>query len=156
MVVEHDEKTLLIRLARLNEAISLADCAHLSYKKYVEQLGQRPAPMLEDYIQIIQQHQVWVAEYHHRVVGFAVLKQTEEGYLLDNLAIHPDYQGLGVGGALLRHAEEQARQLGYSSIYLYTHERMLENQALYSRKGYREYERRQEAGYSRVFMRKTL
>jgi len=97
-----------------------------------------------------------VAEYRHKVVGFAVLKQMEEGFLLDNLAIHPDYQGLGVGGTLLRHAEEQARQLGYDSIYLYTHEKMLDNQALYSRKGYREYERRQEEGYSRVFMRKML
>jgi len=155
-MVEHDETIFLIRLARLNEAIRLADCAHLSYKKYVEQIGQQPAPMLEDYIQIIQQHQVWVAEYRHKVVGFAVLKQMEEGFLLDNLAIHPDYQGLGVGGTLLRHAEEQARQLGYDSIYLYTHEKMLDNQALYSRKGYREYERRQEEGYSRVFMRKML
>jgi hypothetical protein len=33
---------------------------------------------------------------------------------------------------------------------------MVENQALYSKNGYVEYERRIENGYSRVFMRKRL
>lgn len=150
-------KALLhIRPALLKEAVALADCAHLSYQIYVERIAQKPAPMLEDYVQIIQKNQVWIADYDGSVAGFVVLKLTSDGFLLDNLAVHPDYQRLGVGSALLAHAEGQAKAQGYSSIYLYTHEKMLENQRLYANKGYLEYERREEEGFSRVFMRKVL
>jgi hypothetical protein len=41
-----------------------------------------------------------------------------------------------LGRALLEHAEVAAREAGFDSIYLYTHERMAENLALYSRIGY--------------------
>jgi len=49
-----------------------------------------------------------------------------------------------------------ARQAGYESIYLYTNEKMAENIALYAKVGYVEYERREEEGFRRVFMRKPL
>jgi GNAT superfamily N-acetyltransferase len=65
-------------------------------------------------------------------------------------------QKTGVGKALLEFAEAEARRLGYDSIHLSTHEKMTENQALYARIGYREYDRRVEDGYSRVYMRKRL
>jgi ribosomal protein S18 acetylase RimI-like enzyme len=63
---------------------------------------------------------------------------------------------MGLGGALLRHAETEARRAGFDSVYLYTHERMSENLALYSRIGYVEYDRRSQGDFSLVFMRKPL
>ena len=42
------------------------------------------------------------------------------------------------------------------SLYLYTHEQMSENRALYSKIGYIEYDRRVEYGFARVYMRKSL
>ena len=45
---------------------------------------------------------------------------------------------------------------GFDSIYLYTHEKMTENLALYSRIGYVEYERRSQGAFSLVYMRKHL
>jgi ribosomal protein S18 acetylase RimI-like enzyme len=65
-------------------------------------------------------------------------------------------KGRGVGKALLLHAEHEARKRGYASLYLYTNEKMSENIALYTRVGYVEYERRQEEGFRRMFLRKTL
>jgi hypothetical protein len=56
------------------------------------------------------------------------------------------------GGA----CEDKARESGYDSIYLYTQEIMIENQALYARIGYTEYARRHEVGLDRVYMRKQL
>src|SRR3712207_8724201 len=44
----------------------------------------------------------------------------------------------------------------FDSIYLYTHEKMTENLALYSRIGYVEYDRRSQGDFSLVFMRKHL
>ncbi len=37
---------------------------------------------------------------------------------IDGLWIHPDYQGLGIGSALLRHGEEQIRAAGYARSWL--------------------------------------
>ena len=42
------------------------------------------------------------------------------------------------------------------SVYLYTHEKMTENLALYSKIGYTEYDRRHQEGFSRIYMRKHL
>jgi ribosomal protein S18 acetylase RimI-like enzyme len=53
-------------------------------------------------------------------------------------------------------AEAEARQAGFDSLYLYTHEKMTENLALYSRIGYVEYDRRSQGAFSLVYMRKRL
>ena len=43
--------------------------------------------------------------------------------------------------------EAEARRAGFDSIYLYTHEKMTENLALYSRIGYVEYDRRSQGDF---------
>jgi len=53
-------------------------------------------------------------------------------------------------------AESEARRQGFDSIYLYTHEGMTENRAMYGRLGYVEYDRRTEMGLDRIYMRKRL
>jgi GNAT superfamily N-acetyltransferase len=75
---------------------------------------------------------------------------------LDVIAVDPIYQKKGVGKLLLTFAEDEARRQGFASIYLYTHIKMIENQELYSKIGYLEYDRRKEHGLERVFMRKLL
>jgi ribosomal protein S18 acetylase RimI-like enzyme len=90
------------------------------------------------------------------MVAVLALDVTEEGFLIDNVAVHPSCQGNGLGHDLLRLAESRAREAGYTSIYLYTHEKMTENQALYARFGYAEYLRRTDNGLTRVYMRKSL
>lgn len=112
--------------------------------------------MLEDYSDVIAWHRVFVAEDRGRIVGLVVLIAEGEHALLDNVAIHPDAQGRGLGRRLIRLAEDEARRLGFSAIELYTHELMTENQALYARLGYREFDRREEKGYRRVYLRKSL
>jgi len=112
--------------------------------------------MLQDYRVVIETQDAFVAECDGRLSGVLVVSETDDGFLIDNVAVLPTLQGHGIGRALLVHAEEQARAKGYDSIYLYTNEAMAENIALYARVGYVEYERRQEQGFRRVFMRKPL
>lgn len=97
-----------------------------------------------------------VAERGGKLAGVLVLAETAEGFRVLNVAVHPRFRGSGVGRALLQFAEVEAVRRGYGSIYLSTHEKMTENQALYARIGYRECERRMEDGYARVYMRKAL
>ena len=50
--------------------------------------------------------------------------------------------GRGLAAELLRFADHQAVESGFSEIRLYTNEKMLRNQAIYRRAGYREIGRR--------------
>ena len=135
----------------------LGEIARAAYGRYVERIGREPRPMLDDYGEVLQRFEVTVAELDGEVAGLAVVGPDEEGFVLDNVAVDPAYEGTGVGRALLEHAESAARDAGFDSIYLYTHELMTENQALYARIGYEEYARRELAkGATVVFMRKDL
>jgi len=148
--------SLTIRRALRAEAPAIAACVRAAYAPWVARLGREPWPMTQDYEVVLATDEVFVAERGGELVGILVLIATDEGFLLDNVAVHPAQKGGGIGKALLVHAEREAKARGYDSIYLYTNAAMSENIALYSRLGYVEYERREEHGLRRVFMRKRL
>jgi GNAT superfamily N-acetyltransferase len=131
-------------------------CVNAAYRHYIERIGRPPGPMTDDYAEVIRERRVTVAESAGRIVGVLVLALTPDGFLLENVAVHPTRRGTGLGRALLELAEDEARRAGFDSIYLYTHEKMSENRALYARIGYVEYDRRFEKGLARVYMRKPL
>jgi GNAT superfamily N-acetyltransferase len=90
------------------------------------------------------------------IAGILVLLEEEDHLLLDNVAVDPRHQGKGVGRALIDFAEQEARRRSHAEIRLYTHQAMHENIALYPRLGYEETGRAEQAGFQRVFFRKTL
>ena len=147
---------VVLRPARLLDAPGVTACACSAYLHYIERIGKQPGPMLEDYAEVIRQFQVLVAADGDKISGAMVLKVTDEGFYLDNVAVRPTAQGTGVGRLLLEAAEAEALRRDYKSIYLATHELMTENRALYSRVGYVEYDQRVVNGYPRVFFRKSL
>jgi GNAT superfamily N-acetyltransferase len=148
--------TYSFRPAAAADAPAVQACVHAAYRHYVARIGTEPGPMRDDYAEVIRDRQVMVAESGGRLVGVLVLDRTKEGFLLENVAVDPAHKGAGLGRALLQWAEAEARRAGYPSIYLYTHEKMVENLALYSKIGYVEYDRRSEAGLARVYLRKKL
>jgi len=112
--------------------------------------------MTDDYAEVIRTQQVTIAERGGVIAGVLVLAVTDEGFFINNVAVHPSNRGTGLGKALLQLAETEARRAGFDSLCLYTHEQMTENLSLYSRIGYVEYDRRQQRGFSRVYLRKDL
>jgi len=148
---------LLLRSATAADVPRLTELVHAAYGHYVERIGGPPGPMTDDYANIVGRSAVTVAELDGAIVGLVVLSADgDEGFLIDNVAVDPTQQGVGVGRALLEHAEQEARRAGFDSTYLYTHETMTENLDLYARIGYVEYDRRTEGKLSRVFLRKQL
>ena len=127
-----------------------------AYGPYVERLGGPPRPLTDDYDEVVAYQRVTVIEDAGEIVGLLVLDVTDEGFVVDNVAVDPSHQGRGVGRALLEHAEAEARRAGFDSIYLYTHERMTENLGLYARAGYVEYDRRRHGEVTIVYLRKPL
>ena len=142
------------RPARAEDIEGITACVNAAYTPYIERIGRKPGPMLEDYSKVIAEKRVTVAECSGTVAGVLVLALTPEGLLLENVAALPSHRG--IGKALLQYAESEARRQGFGSLYLYTHEKMTENQALYSKIGYVEYDRRVEYGFPRIYMRKSL
>jgi ribosomal protein S18 acetylase RimI-like enzyme len=112
--------------------------------------------MQDDYPRRIANSQTWVLEDLRRIAGVLVLEERPDAFVLDNIAIHPDWQGKGLGRRLMDFAEAEARRRGWAMIRLYTHALMTENQALYRRLGYVETGRIAENGFDRVYMAKTL
>jgi ribosomal protein S18 acetylase RimI-like enzyme len=144
------------RSADVADASNVAALVDAAYGHYVQRIGGPPRPMTDDYAEVIRDRRVTVAEAHGAIVGVIVLAVTDEGFLVDNVAVHPTHRGTGVGRALLELAEAEARRAGFESIYLYTHEKMTENLELYSRIGYVEYDRRSRGAFSLVYLRKRL
>jgi len=147
----------VIRRAQPTDRAAVEQIVRDAYGIYVERLGKPPGPMLDDYSALISDGRVSVLEEADgRMAAIIVLLPEPDHLLLDNIAVRPDRQGRGLGRQLIAFAEAEARRLGHAELRLYTHEKMTENIALYTRLGFVETGRGQEAGYDRVFMTKRL
>jgi ribosomal protein S18 acetylase RimI-like enzyme len=156
MATPEQPETYSLRSAEAANGSRVAELVDAAYRHYVERIGMLPGPMTNDYADVIRNRQVTVAERQGAIVGIIVLTVTDEGFLVDNVAVHPSHRGTGLGRALLQFAEAEAQRAGFDAIYLYTHEKMTENLALYSRIGYVEYDRRSQGAFALVYLRKHL
>jgi ribosomal protein S18 acetylase RimI-like enzyme len=90
------------------------------------------------------------------VAGVLVLRPDGDALMVENVAVDPARQGEGLGRALLTFASDQAAVRGVEELRLYTHELMTSNIDLYERLGWEEYDRLEQHGFARVFMRKRV
>jgi ribosomal protein S18 acetylase RimI-like enzyme len=145
-----------IRAATAADVSAITEIVDQAYRHYIARMGKPPGPMFDDYAARVLEGVVWVLEEGAAIAGIIVLLPMADYLLLDNVAVSPSRQGLGLGRQMLAFAEAEALRCGYREIRLYTHQTMLENQRLYASIGYEETGRGTEAGYDRVFMRKQL
>jgi ribosomal protein S18 acetylase RimI-like enzyme len=139
------------------EDVPAIECiVRTAYQHYIPRIGQPPGPMTDDYHAQLASGNVWVLVLDDEIVGLVVLVPEPDYMLLENVAVAPEKQGLGLGRRLIEFAEARSRQCGYGEIQLYTNELMRENLAWYARLGYRETSRRLDSGFKRVFMSKTI
>jgi ribosomal protein S18 acetylase RimI-like enzyme len=125
-----------------------------AYDKYLSRMDKPPAPLLRDYRPAIERGTIWVAG--KPVTGLISLSQVDDTILIENVAVHPDQQGRGLGRRLMEFAEDHARKRQVRRLALYTNEVMTENQEIYAHLGYQVSSRRTENGYHRIYMEKTL
>ena len=145
-----------LRPATAADVTSIKACIDASYRHYVERIGRLPGPMTDDFAEVLRSRKVTIAEIGGAIVGVLVLDVTSDGFLLETVGVAPANRGKGLGRTLLELAEAEATRAGFDSIYLYTHQKMTENLALYTKIGYVEYDRRVDDGLPRVYMRKRL
>ena len=82
---------------------------------------------------------VAVAHVRERLCGFGIMKYRENEAHLHLLAVHPTYQGKGIGAALVRWLEASALTAGVGVVYVEARERNATARAFYRRLGYSEF-----------------
>ncbi|MBT8433272.1 MAG: GNAT family N-acetyltransferase [Gammaproteobacteria bacterium] len=112
--------------------------------------------MVADFAASIAKGHLYVAQVDNQIVGFAVFYARQDHVHLENVAVTPGFQNRGFGRKLIEYVEQQAQQEGYNRIELYTNASMSENLELYPRLGFKQFDRRLEDGFDRVFFSKTL
>lgn len=141
-----------IRQASAADLPAIQHVVAAAYGKYLSRMDRPPAPLLRDYSRALGS--IWVAG--RPVVGLISLTKLDESILIENVAVHPERQGTGLGRSLMEFAEQRARNCQIRRLALYTNEVMTENQAIYVHLGYRVTERLTEDGYRRVYLEKVL
>ena len=144
-----------IREADARDVPVIEQIVERAYEGYVARIGRRPSPMEQDYAERVASARVFVWD-EDGVKALLVLVPAADHLLIENVAVDPPAQGRGIGRRLMAYAEREAIALGLDELRLYTNAAMSENLALYPRLGYRETERRSEAGYARVYFSKRL
>lgn len=145
-----------LRPARPGEAEAIRALVERAYAPYIPLLGRRPAPMDDDFAFRISHGQAHVMEHGGAIIALAVIEDRGTYLWIEDLAVEPSRHGQGIGRALLAFCEAKARRLGLREMRLLTNERMERNRAIYARAGFTETERREEAGYRRVYMVRRL
>lgn len=131
-------------------------CVDAAYRGYIADIGEKPAPMLDDYGSLIRAGAVSVAYDGDDLVGLIVMWARPDHWFVDNVAVWPDRQGSGVGSVLLAHADQMAAAAGFDEVRLYTNEAMTANSTYYEHRGYVETHRSAESGYTRIYYSRSL
>jgi ribosomal protein S18 acetylase RimI-like enzyme len=152
----HGEVVSAIRLATPDDEGAIRRIVDDAYRHYIARIGREPGPMGDDYGARIAAGETWVLDVAGKIAGLIVLEEAGGKFLLDNIAVSPEFQGRGCGRVLMEFAENRARAGGFGEVQLYTHVMMTENIALYLRLGFVETGRVSEKGFDRVYMAKAL
>jgi len=96
-----------------------------------------------------------VAAQGEIILGYLLIKDGDgEVMWMDVLAAWP--KGTGVGRRLMDHCEAFLRARGKTECRLYTHVKYQRTLEIYRQRGYVIYDRVQEKGFDRYYMRKQL
>ncbi|UTV30343.1 GNAT family N-acetyltransferase [Photobacterium atrarenae] len=147
------QKSWQIRQACQADADRLTQCMHHAYRQLNAAYGgQALPPMQVDYAEEIRLYPVWVAYAGDTLVGGLILIHEQDYTTIANVAVHPDFQGYGLGRGLIEFAQQQAAQHGHQALRLVTHQAFTENINLYTYLGWK-VDKHQE---NKIFMTKTL
>ncbi|GAC1563087.1 MAG: hypothetical protein NVS2B5_28310 [Beijerinckiaceae bacterium] len=118
------------------EASRVAAFQRAAYARNREILGVEPIPLQADYADVLRRYEVWLHEEGPDLTGVLILEPRADDMLIWSVASAPDARRRGVGDRMLDAADSRARELGKPRIRLYTGERLVDNIAWYTRRGY--------------------
>jgi ribosomal protein S18 acetylase RimI-like enzyme len=129
--------TLTHRLATPADVPAIKALVDLAYARWVPLIGRNPTPMDADYDAAIQTSRFDLLCDGPSLVGLFETAPQPDHYYFINLAVHPDWQGKGLGSRLLRLLESVASDSGHPLIRLETNKAFGANVQLYQSHGFR-------------------
>lgn len=128
--------TLRFRPARRDDADAIRDLVRAAYARWVPLIGREPMPMRVDYTAALEEHDFDLLCDGDTLVGLIETEHKPDHLWIENVAVHPDRQGKGLGKKLLKWAEKRAEVAGTGEIRLLTNEAFETNIKLYKKVGY--------------------
>jgi N-acetylglutamate synthase-like GNAT family acetyltransferase len=148
---------LILRRATPADAPAIFALTRAAYAKWVKRIGREPLPMTADYDKAVAEHLIDLYEENGEIRALIEMIPETDHLLIENIAVHPDLHGQGIGERLLTHADATALSLGLAETRLYTNIAMVSNIAFYKKRGYETtHEETVAPGITRVWMRKSL
>lgn len=143
-----------LRRAVPSDLLRIEAVVTAAFERHLQRMSFPPAQLLRDDSAAIEAGQIWVLG--DPIVAAIVLIETDDTLVVENLAVHPDEQGKGLGRQLMEHAELMAGERGLRRLALDRNEINLELRDFYLHLGYVEMDRRSEYGHRRAVMEKFL
>lgn len=131
-------------------------CVKKSFEPYVSILPKPPAPLSRNYKPFIESNTLFLIITNNKPSGFICFHHELSYLKIDTVAVLPLFQGNSLGKKLLEFADEYAYKNEFNEIRLSTNQMMSKNISIYKYYGYKEYDRRVENGYSRVFLKRNI
>lgn len=131
------DETPALRRAVADDAAAVRSLTREAYAKWVPLIGREPLPMRADYEEAVRQHRIDMAFLDGGLAALIETIDKGDHLVIENVAVAPAFQGHGLGRHLLTHAEQVARELGYTEVRLYTNKMFEANVRLYLGVGYR-------------------
>ncbi len=128
--------TVRIDLATPKDTAPFTACILAAYAAY-EASGISLPPVAEGIAEDIDLGRVWLARENGNLLGGLVVLQDDTSIKIQNLAIHPDHHGRGLGRGLVEKALDLARDNSCGSVSLVTHAEIPNNIALYEHLGFK-------------------
>lgn len=112
---------LVLKQATTDDLEAVVEIQFAAYAKNRELLNVEPLPLLVDYEDVFATHEVWLYEDGDGHPAAAlILEVRRDDILIFSIATFPERQTVGIGRHLLAAADIRARQLGRTSVRLYT------------------------------------
>ncbi len=145
-----------LRPAERHDTQRLKQIANAAYGIYADVLATPPQPVRDDYMALVNDDAVFVAENQEGVAGFTVLLPIHNALLLHALAVAPEAQRQGVGAQLLHFALTHAIGQGLPALEVSLEKAMLPLLGWFGRFGFETIRSPGPGGYQRYYLRRRL
>jgi len=123
-----------LKLATSEDAPAITALVRAAYAKWVPLIGREPLPMTVDYADAVTRHRFDLLTEMDTLVALIETDVRPDHLWIENIAVHPQHQGRGLGRQLLAHAETLAAAL--PELRLVTNGAFVANIRLYQAVGY--------------------
>ena len=128
---------LTVRRARLADAAAVRSLTRRAYAPWISVIGREPLPMQADYEKAVCEHEIDLLYAGSDLVGLIEMIAASDHLFIENIAVAPEHQRMGLGHHLLSHAEAKAKRAALWELRLLTNHAFATNVRLYQSVGFR-------------------